>query len=65
MQGQDLKVLRQAHGLTQQALAALLGYHPNYIYRLESGQEPITSRCEKLIRILLRPKKAMPTSEIP
>jgi transcriptional regulator with XRE-family HTH domain len=64
MTNTELREIREAYGLTQKALAELLGYHPNYIARLERGVEqgkslPITPRLEKLLRSLLRktPKK--------
>jgi transcriptional regulator with XRE-family HTH domain len=57
MTREEFKALREAHGLTQRAMGELLGYTANYISRLERGNEPITPRCEKFIRTILRPKK--------
>jgi transcriptional regulator with XRE-family HTH domain len=57
MTKEELWTLRTTHGLTQRALAELLGYHPNYVARLERGEKVITQRFEKLIRLLLGRKK--------
>jgi transcriptional regulator with XRE-family HTH domain len=57
MTSEDFKTLRETHGLTQRAMGELLGYTANYVSRLERGEEPITARCEKFIRAILRPKK--------
>lgn len=63
MTGQDLKALRDFHGLTQRALGEILGYTANYIYRLERGKEPMTRRAEKLVRIVLKRKKTQKVSQ--
>ena len=63
MTGAELRILRKTHGLTQRALALLLGYTPNYIARLERGDIErgatlkISQRLEKLILLIL-PKKS-------
>jgi transcriptional regulator with XRE-family HTH domain len=62
MTAQELKDLRQAHGLTQRAMGELLGYGANYIYRLENDKEKITQRFEKLVRSVLRQRKTKKTS---
>ena len=67
MTGQELRELRKAHKLTQKALGALLGYHANYIARLERGIESgkplaITPRCEKMIRSLFSARKVKKSS---
>ena len=54
MTTQELRELRREHGLSQAGLAAKLGYHANYIYRLESGKIPITQKFEKLVHAVLR-----------
>lgn len=48
MTGEQLRALRHAHGLTQRAMAAALGYNENYLRRLENGHEKITQRFERL-----------------
>jgi Predicted transcriptional regulator with C-terminal CBS domains len=53
MNGKELQELRKKYGLTQKEIAQLLGYHTNYISRLERGDEDITERFEKLLRALL------------
>jgi len=57
MTSENLKELREAHGLTQRAMGELLGYTANYISRLERGDETITNRFEKLVRSVLKQKK--------
>ena len=62
MTGEELRKLREEHGLTQKALGELLGYTGNYIYRLEKGggsKEDLgmTKRFEKLVRAILGRKK--------
>ena len=54
----DLKRLRKDHSLTQKALGEMLGYGSNYISRLERGDEKITPRFEKLVRLAIGKKKA-------
>ena len=65
MTAQEIKELREAHGLTQRAMGELLGYGANYIYRLEKGQVPITPRFEKLIRSIIGQRKVKNLSKIP
>lgn len=57
MNAEELRNLRNEHGLTQRAMGELLGYTANYISRLERGDEEITQRFEKLVRSVLRTKK--------
>ena len=63
MTGLELRTIRKSHGLTQRAMAALLGYTPNYIARLERGDIErgevlkISQRLEKLLLFAL-PKKS-------
>jgi len=57
MTKEELYAIRKAHGLTQRAIGELLGYHVNYISRLERGDETITARFEKLVRSILGQKK--------
>jgi len=59
---EELKELRESHGLTQRAMGELLGYTANYISRLERGDESINNRFEKLLRSVLRPKKPKKSS---
>jgi len=48
-----LKEIRTDMGLTQEAFALLLGFNSGrYIRALESGQQCITPRTEKLIELL-------------
>ncbi len=58
MTPQELVQRRQRARLTQKALGALLGYHANYIARLERGEEPITPRFLRLFQALVRTKPA-------
>jgi predicted transcriptional regulator len=58
MTPQDLSQRRQRAHLTQKALGELLGYHANYIARLERGEEPITPRFRRLFQALVRKKPA-------
>lgn len=62
MTKEELKELRESHGLTQRAMGELLGYTANYISRLERGDESINNRFEKLLRSVLRPKKPKKSS---
>jgi len=57
MTKEELRALRDEHGLTQRVMGELLGYGANYISRLERGDEEITPRFEKLVRAMLRTKK--------
>jgi hypothetical protein len=62
MTGQELREFREDHHLTQKLLGELLGYHTNYISRLERDDEPITERFVKLLIATLgkpRPKKSL------
>jgi len=54
---ENLRALREAHQLTQRALAELLGYTPNYISRLERGDEAISPKFERLVRSMLGTRK--------
>lgn len=70
MTGHELRTLRERHRLTQKALAAMLGYHVNYIARLERGKESgkplrITARCETLIHVLFSTKDVKKSSLVP
>ena len=67
MTGQELRELRDAHHLTRKEMAAMLGYHPNYLARLEKGWENdkpllITPRCEKVIRAIFSARKVQKSS---
>jgi len=53
MTGNELRSIRQAHGLSQGALAALLGYTQSHIAMLESGQRIVQPRFEKLLKKML------------
>lgn len=64
MTGRELRQLREAHGLTRETLADMLGYaSATYIARLENSRPEtkekimINQRLEKLIRRLLPEKK--------
>lgn len=63
MTKEELRDLRAAHGLTQRALAEALGYHPNYISRLECGSEGITQRFERLVHMMFSQRKAKKASQ--
>ena len=57
MAKETFRALREDHALTQRAMGALLGYHANYIYRLETGKTPLTRRVARLVEALLVPRK--------
>jgi transcriptional regulator with XRE-family HTH domain len=60
MTKEEFKAVRNAHGLTQKAMAELLGVKANYVSRLERPSDtttPITPRIEKLVRLIFRGKK--------
>lgn len=57
MTGQDIRTIRQAHGLSQSTLADTLGYTQQYIALLESGRRPVQGRFEKLLKRMLSPLK--------
>ncbi len=53
MTAEQLKRLRQRAGLTQKALAALLGVARITVVRWETGQRPISRVTELAIRYVL------------
>ena len=62
MTGEELRAIRKARNLTLVQFAALLGYAPNHIYRLERGHAikngiTISKRLENLIRRTFPEKK--------
>jgi len=61
----QLKEIRERHQLTQRGMGQLLGYTPNYISRLERGDEPISQRLERLVKALLQGRKIVKSPEIP
>lgn len=58
----ELRQLRKDRELTQKQMGELLGYTPNYISRLERGDEDITERFERLVQHLVFPLKAKKSS---
>lgn len=58
MTKEELRALRESHGLTQRAMGALLGYTANYIMRLERGHEEMSPRFEKVVHLMLPAKRA-------
>jgi len=55
----ELKMLRTQHGLTQPALADLLGVHWNTVARYEQGALTIPEPMARLVALVLKtlPKK--------
>jgi DNA-binding transcriptional regulator YiaG len=55
----ELKMLRTQHGLTQSALAELLGVHWNTVARYEQGALTIPEPMARLMALVLKtsPKK--------
>ena len=58
MTGAELKKIRIDHKLTRPALAAIIGYNANYLYRLEQGKEDlkVPYRMELLVKRVLGEK---------
>lgn len=50
MDGAEMRKLREAHGLSQRALAGLLGVAPNSVARWERGERPIARVVELAVR---------------
>jgi transcriptional regulator with XRE-family HTH domain len=51
--GLNLKSYRTARGLSQEALAWEAGLHPNFVGRVERGQETISlANLERLAKVL-------------
>jgi len=48
----DLKKLRQDLGLTQSAMAEILGTTQSAISMMEAGERPITPRAEIILKIV-------------
>ena len=70
MTGQELRAIRCAHHLSQAAFGNILGYHKNYIYRLERGEElsapiQITQRFEKLVHNMFPPQSVKKHEKTP
>jgi len=65
MTGEELEAIRTTHKLTRPQLGNLLGYHANYIYRLERQGLPITQRLEKFIVAMLGKQSAKKVSPTP
>lgn len=57
MTGEDIRRLRQAHGLSQVTLAETLGYTQQYIALLEAGKRPVQRRFEMLLKKMMPPRK--------
>ena len=53
MTGNQLRNIRKKLGLTQKALAAEMGWHPNSVARAEQGAMTISPTAERLARLLL------------
>lgn len=51
--GQYLRAYRKARGLSQEALADVLGYHRTYIGGLERGERNLTLKAVERIAALL------------
>lgn len=52
MNGQELRAIRHAAGLTQRAFAEAIGLHPNSLARIERGERPVTARLIAAVRLL-------------
>lgn len=52
MTGAEVRTIRLKHGLTQKEFAYKLGYHVNYVRRMENGHEPVTSKFEMVVRLV-------------
>lgn len=52
MTGAEVRTIRMQHGLTQKGFAYKLGYHVNYVRRMENGHEPVTPRFALMVRLL-------------
>jgi DNA-binding transcriptional regulator YiaG len=57
MSGDELKALRTQHGLTQPALAELVGVHWNTVARWEQGARSIPEPIARLVVIVLKASK--------
>jgi transcriptional regulator with XRE-family HTH domain len=63
MTKEELRNIRERHNLSQSAFGQLLGYNGNYISRLERGDENISQRFEKWVRIQFPQKKERKVKE--
>ena len=52
----SLKTFREQRGLSQQALADMLGVAKNYVYLIESGRKPMTESMRRRLDELDNPK---------
>lgn len=43
--GENIRIVREIKGLTQEGLADLTGFSQRHISRLENGQTPIKEKC--------------------
>jgi transcriptional regulator with XRE-family HTH domain len=57
MTGKELRRIRRQLGLSQAALAALAGVHPNSIARQERGEMGIREPLARLIHLLAKSPK--------
>lgn len=54
LQGDEIRALRETHGLTQQALEKLLGVGPKTVVRWENGTVFQSKAVDTLLRVLRR-----------
>ena len=53
MTGDELREMREAAGLTQAALADMLGVKQSTVYRWEHGQRGISGQVARHVRLIL------------
>jgi DNA-binding XRE family transcriptional regulator len=57
MKPEELKMYRNAIGLTRKQFASIVGYDEQYIYLLETGRNPIVPKTEQQVRSRLIEEK--------
>jgi DNA-binding transcriptional regulator YiaG len=65
MTADELKAIREGHRLSRTAFARILGYQPNYLMRVERGEEKCSQRLEKLVLTMFPEKKVRKSSPTP
>jgi len=52
MDAREFRQIQEALGWTNIKLATELGYTPEHVSGIRNGREPVSSQCERLMRML-------------